>query len=152
MCLVAFRFEQIGTNPGWGSDSELRVRLVLWNYFKPSSNFLTDRSNGMLLLMNLFVICLCHFYTAMFVPCSLVVTCWEVVFSCVCHFHMRCAGSGVVLDYIDSWSLPSFLIHSSLHWIHKRKRSFIALQSHIMYEIVTLWASSWTGTDVAEGI
>ena len=48
------------------------------------------------------------------VSCSLVVTCWEradllallfVMFSC--HFHMRRPGSGVVLDCIDSWSLPS---------------------------------------------
>ena len=43
--------------------------------------------------------------------CSLVVTCWErtdlmallyVTLSCVCHFPIRCPGSGVVLDCIDS--------------------------------------------------
>ena len=48
---------------------------------------------------------------------SLVVTCWErasllallyVMFSC--HFPMWCLGLGVVLDCIDSWSLPSSLL------------------------------------------
>ena len=34
---------------------------------------------------------------------------WDV-FLCFCHFPMSCPGSGVVLDRIDSWSLPSFLL------------------------------------------
>ena len=29
---------------------------------------------------------------------------------CICHFPMSYPGSGVVLDCIDSWSLPSFLL------------------------------------------
>ena len=32
------------------------------------------------------------------------------VFLCFCHFPIWCSGSGVVLDCIDSWSLPSFLL------------------------------------------
>ena len=37
------------------------------------------------------------------------------VFLCFCHFPTWCPGSGVVLDCIDPWSLPSFLI-----WVFKR--------------------------------
>ena len=70
----------------------------------------------MLLLWIFFVICvfLCH--AVRYVSYSLVVTCWEranllapsnVMFSCVvCYFPIRCPGSGVILDCIDSWSLP----------------------------------------------
>ena len=32
------------------------------------------------------------------------------VFLCFCHFSMWCPVSGVVLDCIDSWSLPSSLL------------------------------------------
>ena len=43
------------------STSELRVRFVSSNMFKPSSNFLTDRLKAMLLLWILFIICVsCH--------------------------------------------------------------------------------------------
>ena len=54
------------------------------------------------------------------VSCSFVVTWWErddllplqcVMFSCFYHFPIRCLGSGVVLNCIDSWSL-----HSSSLW------------------------------------
>ena len=50
---------------------------------------------------------------------SIMVTCWErtgllallcKMFLCFCHFPMGCPGSGVVLDYIDSRSLPSYLL------------------------------------------
>ena len=45
--------------------------------FKPSNKSLTDRSNAVLLLwIFFFAICVsCH--TVLFVPCSLLVTCWE---------------------------------------------------------------------------
>ena len=64
------------------------------NMLKPSSNFLTDRSKAVILLLILlsfmFRVCLCH--TVLFVPYSFVATCWEraalfallcEVFSCV---------------------------------------------------------------------
>ena len=55
------------------------MRLVPSNMFKPSSNFLTDRSEAGLLLWILFVIWfrVCFCYTVLSVTCSLVVTCWE---------------------------------------------------------------------------
>ena len=34
------------------------------------------------------------------------------VFWCFCHFPILCLGTGVVLDCIDSWSLPSSLLWS----------------------------------------
>ena len=70
------------------------------NIFKPSSTFLTDRSNAVLLLWILFVICVsCH--TVLYVPCCLVVTYWEradllyvmfLVFSSLSHmvYWVRC--------------------------------------------------------------
>ena len=63
----------------------------------------------------LFMSCVFHAFVS--VPCYLVGTCWERadLFSIVCgvwlcfyHFHMWYPGSGVVLDCIDSWSLPPF--------------------------------------------
>ena len=57
------------------------------------------------------------YYAVLSVPYSLVVTCWEradllvllyVVFTC--HFHIWFSESGMVLDCIDSLSLPSSLL------------------------------------------
>ena len=38
------------------------------------------------------------------------------VFLCFCHFHMWRPGSGVVLDCIDSCSLPSYLLFFAFSW------------------------------------
>ena len=71
--------------------SYIRVRLVPSNMFKPSSNFLTDRSKAVLLLLIFFVICV-SYHTVLPVHGNLVITCWEradlltllyVMFSCV---------------------------------------------------------------------
>ena len=59
------------------------------------------------------------FHVFLSVDCSLVVTCWEGLTSWVscmwcfivfCHYPVWCLGSGAVLDCIDSWYLPSFLL------------------------------------------
>ena len=69
----------------------LRPDLTSSNMFKPSSNFKINRSKAVLLLWILFVICV-SWHAVLSVPCSLVVTCWEmanplallcVMFSCV---------------------------------------------------------------------
>ena len=52
------------------STSQIRVRFVPSNMFKPSSKFLTDHSKAVLLLWIYFVICVSCFSV---VPCSLVV-------------------------------------------------------------------------------
>ena len=65
------------------------------------------------LLWILFVIRVCFCYAVLSVPFkfSPLITCWEradlfallsVVFLVFCHFPIRCPGSGVVLDCIDS--------------------------------------------------
>ena len=66
----------------------------------------------------LFMFRVCHAFLS--VHCSLVVTCWENgcpldslvcgVLLCFCRFPMWCPGSGVVLDCIDSGSLPPYLL------------------------------------------
>ena len=103
--------------------AKLSVRLALWKQFKPSSksNF-TDHSKVVLLLWILFVIyvsCLCLFSCLFIAPCGqLLRKCWSLgslvcdVLLCLSHF--SCPGSGVVLDCIDSWYLPSFC--SALYW------------------------------------
>ena len=74
--------------------SELRVRLVTLNMFKPSSFYSADLCKAVLLLWVIFC-CLFHVclrYAVLSVPCSLLITCWEradplallcVVLSCV---------------------------------------------------------------------
>ena len=86
--------------------------------FKPSSNFLTDRSKAVLLLWILFVNCvlclsLSYCLVCFLQPCShLLGKDWPLgspvcnVFLCFCHFPIWCPGSGVVLYCIDSRSLP----------------------------------------------
>ena len=74
----------------------------------------------MLLLWIIFVIYVSVWHALLSVHCRLVVTWWEraillallyMMCSCgLCHFHMWCPGSGIVLDCIDSWSLPSNLL------------------------------------------
>ena len=77
------------------STSKLRVRLALWNSFKPSSKILW-----------LSCFCICSL-----LPCGhwpLGSCLWYLLW--FCYFPMWYPGSGVVLDCIDSWSLPSFLL------------------------------------------
>ena len=72
--LVIFHANQISIC--FDSTSEIRVRFVTLNMFKPSNNFLTGRSKAVLLLWILFAICIsCH--TVLSVTCSIVVTCWQ---------------------------------------------------------------------------
>ena len=73
----------------------------------------SDRSKAVLL----WIICVfCVLYFSCFRVCSLL-PCghllgkgWPVMFIVFCYFPMWYPGSGVVLDCIVSWSLPSFLL------------------------------------------
>ena len=82
----------MNTDDKW-STSEIRVRLVLSNLFKPSSNFLTNHSKAVLFcgsfLLVVFRVCLSY---CPVLPYILVISCWErtdllallyVMFSCV---------------------------------------------------------------------
>ena len=101
------------------STFKLRVRLAPWSWIKPSSKFFTDCSKAVLLLwiICLFVSCVSHAFAS--VHCCLVITCLERtgllalvvdVYCIFCYFPMWYPGSGVVLDCIVSWSLPSLLL------------------------------------------
>ena len=79
----------------------------------------------------LFMFRVCQLYC----HCSLVVTCWErayllallyVMFSCgFWHFLVWCPGSGVVLDCIDSLSLPSSLFFFSFNLLNQCRLIYI---------------------------
>ena len=89
------------------------------NMFKPSSNiFFTAVLLFWIFLLYMFHVCI--YYAVLFITCSLATTyltlVWDV-FLCFCHFPILCVGSGVVLNYIDSWSLPSSLILDIL-WLN----------------------------------
>ena len=72
----------------------------------------------------LFMFCVCH--AVLFVHCSLVATCWEraglftllyvMFFLCYTHFPRCCPQSGLVLDCIDSWFLPSSYLYIQVHY------------------------------------
>ena len=88
-------------------------------------------------LLFMFHVYLC--YAVVSVPCSLVITCWErafqsgilgqvwylivstlfsvVFFFVFCHLPIWCSESGMVLDCIDSRSLPSSLLWYITSWI-----------------------------------
>ena len=82
-----------------------------------------------------FRVCLCH--TVLSVPCSHVVTCWErtdllyllcvMFYLCFSHFPLRCPGSGVILDCIDSWSLSTSLLSKYVQYSELLKRFFFKL-------------------------
>ena len=82
----------------------------------------------------------CLYYAVLAVPCSFVVTCWErayllallcVMFLVFCHFPIWCLRSGVVLDCIESWSLPSIVT------------SFVLIYSVHMLAHAATFSSSW---------
>ena len=95
------------------------MRLVPWNYFRPSSNFITDRFKKELLLwifVNLYLF-LPYRLVCVLQPCGhLLGKGWPFgspvydVVLCFSHFAIWCLGSGLALDCIDSWSLPSSLL------------------------------------------
>ena len=107
------------------STSELRVRLALWNWFKPSSKifyWLFQGSTSFVDLLCFFLSCVCNAFVCfcLFVPCGYLLGkgwplgshlwCLTVSLS-LSHWYPR---SGVVLDCIDSWSLHPYLL---LFWI-----------------------------------
>ena len=94
------------------STSEIWVRLVPSNMFKPSRDFFTDRSEAVLLLWIFYLFICVSCRAVLSVPCSRLVTCWEcadlltllfVMFSCVfVTFPIWCPGSSAVFDCMGS--------------------------------------------------
>ena len=111
-CLLCFdRFP----NVSW-STSELRARFAPWNWFKPSSEiFYWPFLCGSFMF---FLSCVCNAFVCVClnVPCDhLLGKDWHLGSRLGCitvslslsHWY---PGSGVVLDFIDSWSLHSYLL------------------------------------------
>ena len=97
------------------STSELRVRLTSWNWFKPSSKiFYWPFQYGIFLwiICVIYVLCLPCFRVCLLLLCGhRLGKGWPLgSHHCFYHFPMWYPGSGVVLDCIVSWFLPSFLL------------------------------------------
>ena len=116
------KMQYIGTLIRKSSKSEGRAfcKLLKWNWFKPSNKILLLTVpiryffGGSFVL---FLYCVCHAFAS--AHCCHLVTCWERadllalvcgVKLCGCYFPIWYPGSGVVLDCIDCWSLPPFLL------------------------------------------
>ena len=85
----------------------------------PPVKYFTDRSKAVLLLWIICVVCLSCFRVCLLLPCGHLLgkgcplgSCWWCLLY-LRYFPMWYPGSGVVLDYIVSWSLQFFLLQSS---------------------------------------
>ena len=113
---------------------------VPWNRFKPSSKIVLLT----ILRRCFFVDHLCYFFLVfVMLSCAsvywcLVVTCWERAdpFALVCISNCKVvtfplvSGSGVVLDCIDSWSLPFLFLWTIGH----RVQRLFELKHHVTYD------------------
>ena len=123
------KMQNIGIYTRKSSKSEGRAfwKFFKWNLFKLSSKVLlltVPRRYFFGGSFVLFLYCVCHAFPS--THCCLVVTCWEGdgllalvcgVKLCGCYFPIWYPGSGVVLDCIDSWYLPPFLLSHSTTYI-----------------------------------
>ena len=133
-----FRFRGLSCKPNnhvsW-SISELRVRLARCETgLSPPVNYFTDRSKAMLLLwiFMLFLSCFCYAFVCVCLlmpwghllgkgwPLGSLLWCLIVKLSLSSWY----LGSGVVLDCIDSWSLPFF-------YVNRNRKSFKTQKSYI---------------------
>ena len=118
LCFVTF------PNVSW-STSELGARLAPWKWFKPSSKIL-QKAYFCCGSFVFFVCCLCLVFlmlsslyiAALWSPAGKGLTSWLllVLFIVFCYFPIWYPSSGVVLDRIVSWSLPSFLLCNGVDW------------------------------------
>ena len=116
------------------SNLELRVRLALWNWFKPSSKIFlltVPRRYFFCGSFVLFLSCVCHTFAS--VHCCLVVTCWEradswvsfVMFSCV-FATFPCVILGQVWYLIVS--IPDFC---QLSYLHERSKATLTFGTYL---------------------
>ena len=96
----------------------------------------------------LFMSCVCHAFPS--IHCCYVVTCWAWadllalicdVKLCFCHFPMWYPRPDVVLDCIDSWSLPPFLLsklkvrlHSLIRVHTCQNATLLEITSRLIFE------------------
>ena len=116
--LISFNI-QFGCHQIWFKLSELRMKLAPWNRFKPSSKiFLLTVARWYFFCRSfmLFLSCVCYAFVrvCLLMPCGHLLgkgwplgsRLWCLIVSLLLSHHYP--GSGVVLDCIDSWFLPSF--------------------------------------------
>ena len=101
--------------------SELRVWLIPFHLFKPSSDFCKPFRCGasyvdpycFLCFAFVFAMLSSQFLAALWSHIGKGLTSWPsyvLWFLVFCHSPIWCSGSGMVLDWIDSWYLPSSLL------------------------------------------
>ena len=140
------------------STSGIRVGLVPSSMSKPSSYFLTDRSEAMLLLRILFcvsclsVILSCLFLVTLELPAgkgltSLLSCMW--CFLVICHFPIWCPGSDVAFDRIDSRFLPFSLFRLSITMIPlKKNKMSTRIDRQIGWKLLLANHFRWTQHDL----
>ena len=103
------------------STPELRVRLVVWNRFKPSNKIIFwPFQGGTSFVDHFFLYCVCYAFVrvCLFVPCGhLLGKGWPLGCRLLCltvslSLSHGYPGSDVVLDCFDSWSLHPYLLCS----------------------------------------
>ena len=122
------------------STSELKVRLALFNRFKPSSKIFywpfqggTSFVDVLCFCSVLCLLCLCArlFICALWSPAGKGLTSWLsfVVSTVILSLSHWYPGSGVVLDCNDSWSLHPYLL-----WFHcaNDNELYIKLQTQLL--------------------
>ena len=122
------------------STSESRVRLALLNRFKPSSKiFYWPLQGGTVTsfvdLLCFFLSCVCYDFVRVcfYVLCGhLLGKGWPLDYRLWCHtvnlsLSHWYPGSGVVLDYIDSWSLHSYFLLFSEATSDSRNSSYLSI-------------------------
>ena len=140
------------------STSELRVRLVPLNMFKPSSDFLLTVQGGASFVDLFCYLCFTYMIIgiALSSPAGNTLTCW---LSCVwcflvfCHFLIWCLGSGVVLYCIDSSSWLN-LIYKFLYkpLIQQKLWIKIVTQDYLSRHVRNKWINLWVNKDYTEGL
>ena len=128
------------------------MRLAPWYRFKSSSNFFYWPFWGGTSFVDHWCFCVLSF--SCFCVCSLLPcghllgrgwtlgSCWRCLLY-FCYFPKWYPGSGVVLDCIVSWSLPSFLLLWSLPFlIHQTVLITSILYSGFYLAITSLFSSS----------
>ena len=91
------------------------MRLAPWTMLRPSSKFMADAS--FVEFFFIFVLSLSYCLVCFLQPCGhLLGKGWPLgslvcdVFICFCHFPIQRPVSGMILDSISSWYLPSSLL------------------------------------------
>ena len=121
--------------------TEIRARLVPWNWFKPSSKIFYWPFQGgtsFVELLCFFLSCVCYAFLCfcLFLACGHLLGKGWPLRSCLWCITVSLSlshwypGSGVVLDCIDSWSLHPYLLFLRRHPDEDKIVCLFLLESH----------------------